>query len=79
MKIEEQGGSLLITPESDSDAMALHDLQELLTEKYKYQMIKTTSHEPAVAVHAVFSQATPGAFGTGFLRRLLGKPNEGKP
>jgi hypothetical protein len=34
------------------------------------------THEPAIAVHNVFSEAIPGAFGVGFLRRLLGKPND---
>lgn len=37
---------------------------------------KTSTHEPAIAVHNVFSEAIPGAFGVGFLRRLLGKPNK---
>lgn len=36
---------------------------------------KTIIHEPAMAVHNVFSKAVPGAFGVGFLRCLLGKPN----
>lgn len=37
---------------------------------------KTSRHEPAIAVHNVFSQAIPGAFGLPFLRRLLNKPND---
>ena len=28
--------------------------------------------EPSLAVHNVFSQAVPGAFGVSFLRRLIG-------
>lgn len=36
---------------------------------------KTSTHEPAIAVHNVFSQAIPGAFGLPFLRRLLNKAN----
>jgi len=36
---------------------------------------KTSTHEPAIAVHDVFSEAIPGAFGLPFLRRLLNKPN----
>lgn len=28
--------------------------------------------EPSLAVHNVFSQAVPGAFGVGFLHRLIG-------
>lgn len=36
---------------------------------------KTSTHEPAIAVHNVFSEAIPGAFGVGFLRRLIGEPN----
>ena len=37
---------------------------------------KTLTHEPAIAVHNVFSEAIPGAFGVGFLARLLHKPND---
>lgn len=34
------------------------------------------SHEPAIAVHNVFSEAIPGAFGIRFLQSLIGKPND---